>query len=137
MTGEVGKFMQILPIMISILLLSSLLEAFFFLPLHAKDILKVSKEDRKSHKIWDYNYNLYGRILEFLLKGRYLAIFLMLFTIIVGSVLIFKTQKFKFMPSFDAMQIYITGSVGVSKKIEQTEALVLELEKKMLNSLVF
>lgn len=29
MTGQTGKFMQILPIMISILLLSSLLEAFF------------------------------------------------------------------------------------------------------------
>jgi len=137
MTGEVGKFMQILPIMISILLLSSLLEAFFFLPLHAKDILKVSKEDRKSHKIWDYNYNLYGSILEFLLKGRYLAIFLMLFIIIVGSVFIFKTQKFKFMPSFDAMQIYITGSVGVGKKIEQTEELVFEIEQKLLNNLDF
>ena len=68
MTGEVGKFMQILPIMISILLLSSLLEAFFFLPLHAKDILKVTPSEKKSHKIWEFNYKLYGNILEFLLR---------------------------------------------------------------------
>ncbi|MGB3751533.1 MAG: efflux RND transporter permease subunit, partial [Arcobacteraceae bacterium] len=40
MTGETGVFMRILPIMISVLLLSSLLEAFFFLPLHAKHMLK-------------------------------------------------------------------------------------------------
>lgn len=137
MTGEVGKFMQILPIMISILLLSSLLEAFFFLPLHAKDILKVSKEDRKSHKIWDYNYNLYGKILGYLLNGKYIAIFLMLLTIILGSIFIFKTQKFRFMPSFDSTQIYITGSVGVGKKIEQTEELVFEIEQKLLNNLDF
>lgn len=137
MTGEVGKFMQILPIMISILLLSSLFEAFFFLPLHSKEILRVSKDERKSHKIWEFNYNLYGKILSFLLKGKYLTIFLMVALIIFFSVVIFKTQKFKFMPSFDSTQVYITGSVGVGKKIEQTESLVLELEKKMLNSLDF
>ena len=51
--------------------------------------------------------------------------------------MIFKTQKFQFMPSFDSTQVYITGSVGVGKKIEQTEALVLELEKKMLDSMDF
>ena len=137
MTGEVGKFMQILPIMISILLLSSLFEAFFFLPLHSKEILRVSKDERKSHKIWEFNYNLYGNILSFLLKGKYLTIFLMVALIAVFSVVIFKTQKFKFMPAFDSTQVYITGSVGVGKKIEQTEELVLELEKKMLNSLDF
>ncbi len=137
MTGEVGKFMQILPVMISILLLSSLFEAFFFLPLHAKDILKVNPAEKKSHKIWDFNYKLYGNILEFLLKGKYIAIFLMVFLIIIGSIMIFKTQKFKFMPSFDSTQVYITGSVGVGKKIEQTEELVLELEKKMLTSMDF
>lgn len=137
MTGEVGKFMQILPIMISILLLSSLLEAFLFLPLHAKDILKVSKNERKSHKIWDFNYRLYGNILAFLLKWKYISIFLMVILIIIGSAIIFKTQKFKFMPSFDSTQVYITGSVSVGKKIEQTEQLVLELEKKMLNNLDF
>lgn len=137
MTGEVGKFMQILPIMISILLLSSLIEAFFFLPLHAKEILIVNKSERKSHKIWEFNYNLYGNILAFLLKGKYITIFLMVTLIILFSVIIFKNQKFVFMPSFDSTQIYITGSVGVGKKIEQTEELVLELEKKMLKSLDF
>ena len=137
MTGEVGKFMQILPIMITILLLSSLLEAFFFLPLHSKDILKVSHNERKSHKIWEFNYNLYGKILSFLLKGKYISILLMIGLIFGASYMIFKSQKFKFMPSFDSTQVYITGSVGVGKKIEQTEQLVYELEKKMLNSLDF
>ncbi|APW65895.1 acriflavin resistance protein [Poseidonibacter parvus] len=137
MTGEVGKFMQILPVMITILLISSLVEAFFFLPLHAQEILKVSKDERKSHKVWDFNYKLYGNILEFLLKWKYIAIIIMIATIIGSSVIIFKTQKFEFMPSFDSTQIYITGSVGVGKKIEQTEQLVFDIEKKILNSVDF
>lgn len=137
MTGEVGKFMQILPVMITILLISSLVEAFFFLPLHAQEILKVSQEERKSHKVWDFNYKLYGNILEFLLKWKYIAIIIMIVSIIGTSMMIFKTQKFKFMPSFDSTQIYITGSVGVGKKIEQTEQQVFDIEKKILNSVDF
>lgn len=137
MTGEVGRFMQILPIMITILLISSLVEAFFFLPLHAKEILRVSKEDRKSHKVWDFNYRLYSRVLDFLLRGKYLTIFLMVASIITATVLIFKTQKFEFMPPFDSTQVYITGSVGVGKKIEQTEQAVLKIENKIINSVNF
>jgi len=44
MTGNMGMFIRIIPIMITVLLLSSLFEAFYFLPLHAHDFLKVSKE---------------------------------------------------------------------------------------------
>ena len=134
MSGEVGKFMQILPIMISILLISSLFEAFFFLPLHSKELLKVDIKEKKTHKIWDYNYNLYGKILNFLLKGKYLSVFIMVIFIVLSSIFILKNQKFKFMPTFDSTQIYITGSIGVGKKIEQTESEVFELEKMILNS---
>jgi len=137
MTGETGKFMQILPIMITILLLSSLVEAFFFLPLHAKELLKVSKDERKSHKVWDFNYKLYTKILDFLLKGKYFTLAMMVAAIIGSTYLIFKTQKFEFMPAFDSTQVYITGSVGVGKKIEQTEQAVLEIEKKILNDVDF
>lgn len=44
MSGEMGMFIKIIPIMITVLLLSSLFEAFYFLPLHAHEFLKVSKE---------------------------------------------------------------------------------------------
>ena len=137
MTGETGKFMRIVPIMISILLLSSLLEAFFFLPLHAKQIFKVSNEDRKSHKIWDFNKKLYRDILEFLLKRRFLALSGLLLFIVVFSAILIGSSKFKFLPEFDSTQVYITGSVGVGKKIEQTEEIVYKIENSLLNSLDF
>lgn len=137
MTGQTGKFMQILPIMITILLVSSLLEAFFFLPLHAKQILKVSHDSRKSHKVWDFNYNLYGNILETLLKGRYLAIALFIGVILAGTFILGSQQKFKFMPTFDSTQVYVSGSVGVGKDIEQTEQMVYDLERKIMEELDF
>ena len=44
MTGSMGMFIKIIPIMITVLLLSSLFEAFYFLPLHAHQFLKVAKK---------------------------------------------------------------------------------------------
>lgn len=137
MSGETGKFMQILPIMITILLLSSLLEAFFFLPLHSMQILKVSNESRRSHKVWDFNKKLYSKVLDFLLKGKYLTLVIMISVIFSITFILFKSLKFQFMPSFDTTQVYISGSVGVGNKIEQTEKSVLKIEKLLLNSIDF
>nr|MBL0721655.1 efflux RND transporter permease subunit [Sulfurovaceae bacterium] len=55
MSGEMGMFMKVLPIMISILLISSLFEAFYFMPLHAKEFFSIGKI-HKTHQrspIWD------------------------------------------------------------------------------------
>jgi len=52
-SGQMGLFIRIIPIMISVLLLSSLFEAFFFLPLHAKEFLKAHKQKNRTKKFWD------------------------------------------------------------------------------------
>ena len=137
MTGEVGKFMKILPIMITILLLSSLVEAFFFLPLHAKQIFNVHTKDKKADKIWDWNKKVYNKILGFLLNKKYLSLFAMVVSIIVLTFTIALSSRFQFLPDFDTTQVYINGSVGVGKKIEQTEKLVEKIEKKILKDYDF
>ncbi|RXJ94774.1 hypothetical protein CRV02_14655, partial [Arcobacter sp. CECT 8989] len=53
MTGEVGKFMKALPILITIILLSSLVEAFYILPIHAQQIYDVKKTENRSNIISD------------------------------------------------------------------------------------
>ena len=70
MSGEMGMFMRVLPVMITILLLSSLFEAFYFLPLHAKDILKVEDKKEKGNSFWQKMNILYEKILNFFLKGN-------------------------------------------------------------------
>ena len=137
MTGEVGKFMKVLPIMIAILLLSSLVEAFFFLPLHAKDILKVHTKEKRSDAIWKWNKNLYRRILNFLLRRRFLGLFAMVGSIVAITVALVMITRFQFLPTFDTTQVYISGSVGVGKKIEQTEELVSQIEQKILKEYDF
>lgn len=132
MTGQTGVFLKILPIMISILLFSSLIEAFFFLPLHAKHILKTNHNEKKSELIWEWNKKLYHDILDFVLRWKYIAIIVLVTSIIAMSIFLFKQLKFQFLPDFDTTQVYISGSVGVGKDIKQTEKVVFDLEKKLL-----
>jgi len=134
MSGEVGVFMRILPIMISILLLSSLAEAFFFLPLHAKHTLQVNHSEKRSESIWDWNKNLYKKILDFVLKWKYLSPILLVSLIILGTIGFTKILKFEFMPEFDTTQVYINGSVGVGYDIKETEQKIHKLEKKILEN---
>ena len=132
LTGETGLFMKILPIMISILLISSLFEAFFFLPLHAKHTFKLNKEGKFTETFWEKNKNLYDTILSFFLKWKYLSLVALLTLIIGGTIVLLKVTKFEFIPEFDTTQVYINGSVGVGHSIEETEQKVKELEDKLL-----
>jgi len=134
MTGETGVFMRILPIMISVLLVSSLLEAFFFLPLHAKHALNVNKEDAKADTMWIKNKKLYRIILSFCLKWKYTAFISLVSFIIIATFSLGKILKFEFMPDFDTTQVYISGSVGVGHGIDETEEIILNLEKKLLKN---
>jgi len=134
MSGEIGVFMRILPIMISILLLSSLFEAFFFLPLHAKHTLQVNHSEKKSEFIWEWNKKLYKKILDFVLKWKYLSLIILTTLIILGTIGFAKILKFEFMPKFDTTQVYINGSVGVGSSIKETEQKDSKLEKKILEN---
>ncbi len=134
MTGETGVFMRILPIMISVLLLSSLIEAFFFLPLHAKHAFKANKDGKRSDNFWDKNKQIYKIVLDFVLKWKYISIILLVSSILIGTFSLVKILKFEFMPKFDTTQVYISGSVGVGHSIHQTEAIVSVLEKKILKN---
>ncbi len=137
MSGEMGKFMKILPIMITILLLSSLVEAFFFLPLHAKQIFNVHSKEKRADKIWQVNKKIYKTILAYLLKKRFLALFSMVLIILFSTVFVVSKSKFELLPEFDTTQLFISGSVGVGKKIEQTEQLVKRIEEKILKEYDF
>jgi len=136
-SGEVGKFIQILPVMIVILLLSSFVEAFFFLPLHSKQILKVSQKKKNVEKIWQINKRIYGGVLDFILTRRWSSLLVMLSVIISATVLLAKVMKFEFMAPFDTTQVYISGSVGSGKTLVQTEEEVKKLEDAILKNIEY
>ncbi len=135
LSGEMGTFMKIIPIMITVLLLSSLFEAFYLLPLHAHDFLRVSHKESVSKSLWNKLWSWHLSILHFVFKRKYLSLFIIVGTIMILTVALIKNSKFQLFPDFDTTQIYITGKVNINNELKDTEVLVTKLEKVLLENL--
>ncbi len=134
LSGEMGMFMKVLPVMISILLLSSLFEAFYFLPLHAKEFfsIKGTKIEYDRNNFWIKLDYLYKKILNRLLIRKKLSLMLLVMFILFSTAGMFSLTKFKLFPEFDSTQIYLNGKIDVNSKLEDTEKRVTQIEKNLL-----
>ncbi len=135
MSGEMGAFIKIVPIMISVLLLSSLFEAFFFLPLHAKDFLKVHKQKDRTKRFWNFSKKIYAKIMLISLKNKKTALMIFLIPTVFLTFYLVKYSKFQLFPDFDTTQIFIKGKVNVNNNLLQTQKLVTKVEKILLKKL--
>jgi len=134
MTGEMGMFIKIIPIMITVLLLSSLFEAFYFLPLHAHDFLRVSKKGSFAKRFWQKMYAFYSKILHFLFRRKLLSLSVMVMSIIFLEFIMIKNAKFQLFPDFDNTQVYVYGKVNINNELKDTEKIVTKLENIILNN---
>ena len=134
-SGEMGVFIKIIPIMISILLLSSLFEAFFFLPLHAKDFLKAHKQKDRTKKFWDFSKRLYAKYMRVALEHKKTTLVLFLVPTIALTVFMAKKSKFQLFPQFDNTQIFVKGKVDINNDLFQTQKLVTRVEEVLLKRL--
>ena len=135
LSGEMGMFMKVLPVMISILLVSSLFEAFYFLPLHSKELfsMKDTKIDHDRSDFWVRLDVKYEKLLQILLKRKKRSLFLLVIFILLSTAGMLSITKFKLFPEFDSTQIYLNGKIDINSKLEDTEKYVTDLEKKLLD----
>ncbi len=134
-SGEMGLFIRIIPVMISILLLSSLFEAFFFLPLHAKDFLKAHKQKDRTKRFWLFAKRIYSAVMLRAMKYQKTTLVLFLVPILSLTVILLKKSKFQLFPDFDNTQIFLLGKVNVNNDLYQTQKLVTKVEKILLKKL--
>lgn len=135
LTGEMGMFIKIIPIMITVLLLSSLFEAFYFLPLHAHDFLRVAPEESFTKRVWKKLGSWHNTALHFVFKRKWTSLIVIVVSILSLTYLMISNSKFQLFPDFDNTQIYVTGNVNINNELEDTEAKVTILEKKLLESI--
>jgi len=132
LSGEMGMFIKIIPIMITVLLLSSLFEAFYFLPLHAHDFLRVSKKESFTKKLWSNANRWHSNILHFFFKRKWISLIVIVSSILFLTFVFIKNSKFQLFPNFDNTQIYIYGKVDVNSELEDTEKIITALERELL-----
>lgn len=132
LSGDMGSFIKIIPIMISVLLLSSLFEAFFFLPLHAHDFLRVTHEESYTRRIWNTLFAWHNKTLHFVFRRKNLSLFIIVTSIIVATMVMAKNSRFQLFPEFDTTQVYVYGKVNINNELDDTEKIITELERAML-----
>ena len=134
MSGKMGVFMQVLPVMITVLLLSSLFEAFYFLPLHAKDFfsIKVKKEVEEKEGIWKGLKAWYIKFLYQLLLKKWISLIVIVGFIVLATIGMAKITKFQLFPEFDAQQVYMNGKVNINNELNDTEVYVTQIEEALL-----
>jgi multidrug efflux pump subunit AcrB len=135
LSGQMGMFMKVLPVMISILLLSSLFEAFYFLPLHSKELFSMKDADQKHSKndFWIRMDRIYEGILGRMLAKKKRSLALLVGGILLATVGMLSITKFQLFPEFDSTQIYLNGKVDVNYQLEDTEEVVSQIEAELLN----
>ncbi len=137
MSGKMGVFMQVLPIMISVLLLSSLFEAFYFLPLHAKEFFSMGTFTAHKHddRFWTKFIAWYENFIMILLNYKKTSLLLLVSAIIGGTIAVGSVTKFQLFPEFDAQQIYLNGKIDINNNLEETEVYVTQIEEALLELL--
>ncbi|MBE0495252.1 MAG: efflux RND transporter permease subunit [Campylobacterales bacterium] len=128
MSGEMGQFIKLIPIAISVLILASLIESFIFLPIHASHLLR--PKDKQVD--WSRAMDVYINFVRKLIKYRKTTLFT--FWILVPALIVggFALSKFKIFPEFDGDQMNISCKLPVETTLEETHGIARALEAEVL-----
>lgn len=143
MSGGLGLFIQIIPLMVIVLIVSSFLESFVFLPLHYLSFGDyLDKPNRLRDSIWNKSNKIYQNILNFLFKRRRLWLVVFVVGTLGATFIMAKSVRFQLFPEFDAMSINVSAKVShndtryTTKQTKILEKLLLKnLEKNNVSSI--
>ncbi|MCA9401069.1 MAG: efflux RND transporter permease subunit, partial [Candidatus Omnitrophica bacterium] len=143
MEGIFGKFVFVMPLVISLALIISMFESMIALPAHLLPGLKYVK-DISSRKNW-FNHieDKFQKSLQLVLKGRYVIVPLFIFVFIFSLWFAHRYMRFVLFPAKMAEEIYISVELPkgttlerTTEKVKKIEGLVKEISKEALSSYV-
>lgn len=143
MTGVMKKIFFHIPVVITLLLISSLLEAIFFLPSHmAHTKINLKKRDNYKIRFFKNFENIYEKAVTFCLKNKFKTIFVFVLILLLSFFLLSKI-KFLFFDLDDSLRCFIEyelpkGSTlnATSEKIKEVESILSKLPEEEVRSYV-
>jgi multidrug efflux pump subunit AcrB len=146
-SGTLGKFIEVIPVVVSAALVGSLIEAFVILPAHSAEFLRIDKKKPKANPFWGKALEKYLSLLRWALTNRYVV---SVITIAVLSVILTYAQtrlpynQFgnveigQFLINIEAPNTYsVEDSTELAQVIEQKINIALEEDelKTMLTNI--
>jgi multidrug efflux pump subunit AcrB len=134
--GIMGQFIKWIPIVVSISLLLSLAESFFFLPMRlAKAGGEIKKVEEGKNKDWFHRFEKkFENLMDVVVSNRY-KFLLVFFGLFVLSGIFFKANQFILFPA-DQTETYIARfKAETGTRLDETHNIVEELSKKIKTTL--
>ena len=134
-TGVLGKFIEVIPIVVTVALLGSLFEAFVILPSHCATFLKKGKRDKNKHVDWDKILKPYVNCMPKILDNRYLVSSItigILFVVIAFAVTRIPYYQFG---KVDTGQFFINIEGPITNSIYDSENLAIKIENELIDEL--
>ncbi len=141
--GQIGDLLGALPQVVACALMMSLVESVLILPSHMGHSL--AKHDRakpgrfvryvqrverwRDHVVLDRVVPLYGRVLSFLLRERYVTVTIAIATLIVTVGMVRGGRiGYVFLPSNDAESVIVDVRMPIGTPVEKTNEIVTRIE---------
>ena len=131
MPGIVGKFMKIVPIVVCLVLLASVIEAFFILPSHIADWGKMRRSEGKGHRLFLRLRRWYTRNLLRVLRRRYWVIAGVLVLAVAGASLIPLVGVDMFAEE-EISQFSVRVRMPFGTRLAETDRVISKIEKLAL-----
>ena len=136
-SGTLGLFIQVIPVVVTASLIGSLLEAFIVLPSHSAEMLRVSKHNKTSWwRSFERKYSQkflkkYISIIQYALRNRYF-----ISTATIGALSVVLAFTYTRMPynqfgDVEIGQFLVNVEAPNTYSIDDTTALAIEIENRM------
>ena len=134
-SGTLGKFIEVIPLVVTVALLGSLMEAFIVLPSHCASFLKKPEKNNPKKERWKNILLKYNKYLSVCIKNRYLVS-----SVTVGILCVIITFAVTRIPYYqfgkvDSGQFFINAEASITSSVRDTERLAMKLEKVVLSEL--
>jgi len=130
-SGTLGLFIQVIPVVVTASLLGSLFEAFVVLPSHSAEMLRLTKQKKRSRIDWQKWLDKYVSVVKYALRNRYLVS-----AITVGVLSVVLAFAKTHMPynqfgDVEIGQFLVNVEAPNTYSIEDTTELAIEIENRM------
>jgi len=127
--GIMGKYMRVIPIVVSLALVASTVEALFFLPSHFAEWS--SKKKRKESGIFQKMQSVFSKLVTALYRHRYIT-FALTIAIIVSTMMLLPMVKKNLFEGSAMSQMLIDIELPIGTPRSRTNEVVSRFEKKLL-----
>jgi multidrug efflux pump len=134
-SGMIGKFLSLMPVIVAITLAASLIEALIVLPVHLYEMKNMYNEEKKPSRKWfEGILGKYTKMLNFSLRFRYFSI-LCVILVFISAVYVAKNLRVVLFGDVPAKTVSAKMELPENTPIERTRELSKEIENHIIKEL--